>query len=44
MQLAAAQAKALANEAKERHRQAEAAIGEQRCQAAAVREKQAADE
>jgi hypothetical protein len=44
MQVAAAQAKALANEAKEQHRQAEAAIGEQRRQAAATREKQAADD
>jgi hypothetical protein len=44
MQVAAAQAKALADEAKERHRQAEAAIGEQRRQAAAAREKQAADD
>ena len=44
MQVAAAQAKALADEAKEQHRQAEAVIGEQRCQAAAAREKQAADE
>jgi hypothetical protein len=44
MQVAAAQAKALADEAKEQHRQAEAAIGEQRRQAAAAREKQAADE
>ena len=44
MQVAAAQAKALANEAKEQHRQAEAAIGEQRRQAAAAWEKQAADE
>jgi len=39
MQVAAAQAKALADEAKERHRQAEAAIGEQRHQAAATQEK-----
>ena len=38
------QAKALADEANERHRQAEAAIEEQRGQVAAVREKQAADE
>jgi hypothetical protein len=44
MQVAAAQAKALADEAKARHRQAEAAIGEQRRQAAAAREKHAADE
>ena len=44
MQVAAAQAKALADEAKERHRQAEAAIGEQRHQAAAAREKKAADD
>ncbi len=44
MQVAAAQAKALADEAKERHWQAEAAIGEQRREAAAAREKQAADE
>ena len=44
MQVAAAQAKALADEAKERHRQAEVAIGEQRRQAAAAREKQAADD
>jgi len=42
MQVAAAQAKALADEAKERLRQAEVAIGEQRRQAAAAREKQAA--
>jgi hypothetical protein len=44
MQVAAAQAKVLADEAKERHRQAEATIGEQRRQAAAARKKQAADE
>ncbi len=44
MQVAAAQAKALADEAKERHRQAEGAIGEQRRQAAAARDKQAADD
>jgi hypothetical protein len=43
MQVAAAQAKALADEANERHRQAEAAIGEHRRQVEATREKQAAD-
>ena len=44
MQVAATHAKALADEAKEQHRQAEAAIGEQRRQAAAAQEKHAADE
>ena len=44
MQVAASQAKALAGEAKERHRQAEAAIGAQRSQATATREKQTADD
>jgi hypothetical protein len=43
MQVAAAQAKALTDEANERHRQAEAAIGAQQRQVAAAREKQAAD-